>query len=62
MWGLFKKKTRQQDDELRKMAEQLLGPSALVTALAETSARLCRWGESRPDILPSPSPRRGKCH
>lgn len=36
MWGWLKKKPRQQDDELRALAEQLLGPQALATALAET--------------------------
>lgn len=36
MWGWFRKKPRQADDELRALAEQLLGPQALAAALAET--------------------------
>ncbi|AXK42277.1 hypothetical protein DVR09_07930 [Erythrobacter aureus] len=36
MWNWFKKKPRQSDDELRALAEQLIGPQSLAVALAET--------------------------
>ena len=36
MWNWLKRKSARQDDQLRELFEKLLGPAALVTALAES--------------------------